>query len=217
MSVTLAEDDLLVREGIASVLDSSPDVDILDVCEDLGTLLSSVDARQPDVVLTDIRMPPTQTDEGIRAARHFRKHHPELGVVVLSNYDSPAYAISLLEGGSERRGYLLKERVSEPEQLGAALTRVAAGGSAIDSRVVEALVSRHRPDSPVGRLTTREREVLAEMAKGMDNGSIAEALFIGQRAVEKHVGSIFTKLGLGGATSVDKRVRAVLLFLDQAD
>lgn len=217
LTVTLAEDDLLVREGIASVLDLSTEIEILAVCEDMDELLESVASHPPDVVLTDIRMPPTQTDEGIRAARHIRENHPGVGVVVLSNYESPAYAIALLEGGSEGRGYLLKERVSDPDQLTAALTRVASGGSVIDSRVVEALVERHRPDSAVGRLSPREREVLAEMARGMDNRTIAEALFIGQRAVEKHIGSIFTKLGLGNEGTGDKRVRAVLIFLDQAD
>lgn len=217
LTVTIAEDDLLVREGIVSVLELSADIEVLDVCGDLDALLTSVDANRPEVVLTDIRMPPTQTDEGIRAARHIRDHHPGLGVVVLSNYDSAAYAIALLEGGSEGRGYLLKERVSDRDQLIAALVRVASGGSVIDSRVVDALVDRQRHDSAVGRLTSREREVLAEMARGMDNGTIAEALFISQRSVEKHIGSIFTKLGLSGARSVDKRVQAVLIFLEQAD
>jgi DNA-binding NarL/FixJ family response regulator len=166
------------------------------------------------VVITDIRMPPTGTDEGIRAAERLRDTHPETGVVVLSQYVDPGYALALLEKGSGGRAYLLKERVSDVEQLLAAVKQVASGGSVIDPKVVEALVSaRTSAQSPLARLTPRESEVLSEMAQGKNNAGIAAALVLSERAVEKHINSIFLKLGLSEEPDVHRRVKAVLLFL----
>ena len=215
ISVTLAEDDLFVREGLASFLDNAPGIDVCDVCVDLDTLLDAVERRPPDVVLTDIRMPPTLVDEGIQAAQRLRDTHPGVGVIVLSQYDDPAYALALLADGSDRRGYLLKQRVSEPGELMAAIEAVAGGGSVIDPAVVDALVARQAPTSPLRFLTDRELEVVSHMAQGKDNAAIADSLYISQRAVEKHNNSIFAKLGLTEADRVDKRVQAVLMFLDR--
>lgn len=214
LTVTVAEDDLLVREGIAALISAEPGLSLLGACADLDSLLASVSADQPDVVLTDIRMPPTQTDEGIRAARSIRSDYPEVGVIVLSQYDSPAYALTLLEAGSERLGYLLKERVSDLPTLVAAIQTVANGGSVIDPQVVESLVIRQSARSPLRFLTDREIEVLSHMAQGKDNTAIGNSLYISTRAVEKHNNAIFAKLGLTEAEGVDKRVRAVLHFLD---
>lgn len=216
ITVTLAEDDLLVREGLVALLSMQPAIELIEACTDLDSLLTSVDSAPPDVVLTDIRMPPTLTDEGIRAASRLRTSHPGVAVIVLSQYDDPAYALTLLGEGSERRGYLLKDRVSESEHLVAAIEAVAEGGSVIDPRVVDALVARQAPDSPLKFLTERELQVVSHMAQGKDNAAIAESLFISQRAVEKHNNSIFAKLGLTEAERVDKRVQAVLLFLDRS-
>jgi DNA-binding NarL/FixJ family response regulator len=216
ISVTLADDDLFVREGLVALLDDAPGIDVRDVCVDLDDLLVSVEANPPDVVLTDIRMPPTLGDEGIQAARRLRDTHPDVGVIVLSQYDDPAYALALLADGSERRGYLLKQRVSEPGELMAAIEAVAGGGSVIDPAVVDALVARQAPTSPLRFLTDRELEVVSHMAQGKDNAAIADSLYISQRAVEKHNNSIFAKLGLTVAERVDKRVQAVLLFLDRS-
>lgn len=216
ISVTLAEDDLFVREGLASFLDADPGVEVRDVCADLGTLLASVERNPPDVVLTDIRMPPAFGDEGIQAAQSLRSTHPDVAVIVLSQYDDPAYALALLAEGSERRGYMLKQRVSEPGELMAAIETVASGGSVIDPAVVDALVARQAPSSPLRFLTDRELEVLSQMAQGKDNAAIADSLYVSQRAVEKHNNSIFAKLGLTDAERVDKRVQAVLLFLDRS-
>jgi DNA-binding NarL/FixJ family response regulator len=174
-----------------------------------------VRAQAPDVVLTDIRMPPTETDEGIRAAAILRESHPETGVVVLSQYGHPSYALALLENGSDRRAYLLKQRVHDRQELVAAIRSVATGGSVIDPKIVEALVtSKARAErSPLARLTPREREVLAEIAQGKSNTAIAEALVLTKRAVEKHINSIFLKLNLSAAEDVSKRVKAALVFL----
>lgn len=214
LRVTIAEDDLLVRVGLAALLETQTPVELVDTCQDLDSLLGSVDADTPDVVLTDIRMPPDQTDEGIRAALQLRATHPDLGVIVLSQYDSPAYALALFESGSSGRGYLLKERVTEPERLTSAIETVAAGGSVVDPRIVESLVARRSSHSQLRFLTSREIEVLSNMAQGKDNTAIADTLFISTRAVEKHNNSIFAKLGLTESAGVDKRVRAVLHFLD---
>ncbi len=167
------------------------------------------------MVVTDIRMPPTGTDEGIRAAAELRESRPEIGVVVLSQYSEPAYALSFLDGGSRGRAYLLKERVSDIGQLAAAIREVAAGGSVIDPLVVDSLVAaRSRPaNSPLRLLTPREREILVEMARGKNNAAVAESLVLSERAVEKHINSIFSKLGLGAEPGVHRRVKAVLLFL----
>lgn len=213
--VVVAEDSFLVREGIVKLLEAGDAVDVVALCEDLPGLLEAVEASAPDVVLTDIRMPPTGTDEGIRAAATLRAEHPHIGVVVLSQYAEPAYALELLDGGSEGRAYLLKERVSDPDQLVGAIREVAGGGSVVDPKVVEVLVSaRSRvPASPLERLTPRESEVLAEIAQGKNNAAVASALVLSERAVEKHINSLFSKLGLSEEPKVHRRVKAVLLYL----
>jgi DNA-binding NarL/FixJ family response regulator len=213
--VVLAEDSYLAREGIEQVLAAAPGIDVVSTCEDRDSLLAAIENDRPDVVVTDIRMPPTHTDEGIRVAAQLRATRPEIGIVVLSQYDDPAYALALLESGSERRAYLLKERVSERSQLASAVEEVANGGSVIDSKIVESLVgARSRSDdSSIGELTTREREVLAEIAQGKSNAAIAESLVLTKRAVEKHINAIFMKLGLAQADDVSKRVKAALIFL----
>jgi DNA-binding NarL/FixJ family response regulator len=215
--VVLAEDNYLVREGIKGLLDSIPDVELVDAVGDYDALVSAIDSMEPDVVLTDIRMPPSGTDEGIRAANHARERRPQTGVVVLSQFSDPGYALALFEKGSEGRAYLLKERVSELDQLARAIREVAGGGSVIDPKVVEELVaarSRHE-ESPLARLTPREREILGEMAQGRNNAAIAEALVLTERAVEKHINSIFSKLGLSEEKAVHRRVKAVLLYLSE--
>ena len=213
--VVLAEDSYLVREGIRVLLESRPQLELVAACGDLESLLRAVEAEQPDVVLTDIRMPPDGLDEGIQAASRLRETSPEVGVVVLSQYAEPGYALELLEGGSERRAYLLKERVEDVDQLAAAIGAVADGGSVIDPKVVEALVAAKSAAerSLLADLTPREREVLHEMAQGKNNAAIAESLVIAERSVEKYVHSIFTKLGIAWEEKVSRRVKAVLLYL----
>ena len=215
--LVIAEDNLLVREGVERLLDLQPDIEVVGSCENLGSLLAAVDAERPDVVLTDIRMPPDHGDEGIRAALRLRDTHPELGVVVLSQYAEPAYALALLEAGSERRAYLLKDRVDDVDQLMGAIRAVAAGGSVIDPKVVEALVAAKGAmhDSPLDELTPRELETLHEMAQGRNNAAIAEALVVTERSVEKYVHAIFAKLGLAWEDNVHRRVKAVLLYLGE--
>lgn len=218
ISVVLAEDNYLVREGLVRLIETQTDLDLVAVCEDLDSLLAAVAEHDPDVVLTDIRMPPTDTDEGIRAAGELRKSAPRTGVVVLSQHDEAEYALALLEEGSERRAYLLKERVSDPRQLIDAIMEVASGGSVIDPKVVESLVTARRrsASSPLAALTPRESEVLGEMAQGRTNAAIAASLVLTERAVEKHINSIFSKLGLSGEKDVHRRVKAVLLFLSDS-
>lgn len=213
--VLIAEDSYLVREGIHRIVEAEPDLEVTGVCGDLESLLAAVDSSPPDVVLTDIRMPPDDTDEGIRAATQLRDDHPEVAVLVLSQHDEPEYALELLERGAGGRGYLLKDRVLEPGQLAAAIREVAAGGSVIDEQVVASLVrARSRPGrSPVAELTRREREVLSEMAQGRNNEAIAAALHMTLAGVEKHINVIFSKLGLTGAEDIHRRVKAVLMFL----
>jgi DNA-binding NarL/FixJ family response regulator len=213
--VVLSEDHYLVREGIRQLIEAQPDIDLVAVCEDLDTLIKAIDEEKPDVVLTDIRMPPTNTDEGIRAAEHLRELLPDAGVVVLSQYADPQYALSFLEHGSRGRGYLLKERVSDSDQLATAIQEVARGGSVIDPKIIDALVAaRSRAaESPLRLLTPRETEILSEMAQGKNNAAIAETLVLSERAVEKHINSIFSKLALGEEPEIHRRVKAVLLFL----
>ena len=213
--LVLAEDDYLVREGVQKLLETRPELNLVGACGDLETLLETVEAERPDVVITDIRMPPAHRDEGIEAARRLRDLSPETGVVVLSQYAEPRYALALFEQGSERRAYLLKERVSDVEQLVAAVREVSAGGSVVDPKVVEQLVgARVRAEqSPLAELTPREREVLGEMAQGKNNAAIARSLVLTERAIEKHINSIFTKLGLKWEEDVNRRVKAVLLYL----
>jgi DNA-binding NarL/FixJ family response regulator len=216
--IVLADDHYLVREGVAALIATESDLELLATCEDLDRALAAVEEHRPDVVITDIRMPPTGTDEGVRLAADLRRHHPGIGVVVLSQYVEPAYALALLEDGSAGRAYLLKERVSDIDELVAAVRAVASGGSWIDPKVVEALVAtRSSPsDSPLRHLTPRELEVLGEIATGKNNAAIAEALVLSGRAVEKHINSIFSKLGLSEEPAVHRRVAAVLLFLGDA-
>jgi DNA-binding NarL/FixJ family response regulator len=215
--IVLADDDYLVREGVRRLLETRPDLEVVAACADLDSLLEAVEAERPDVVLTDIRMPPGGGDEGIQAAERLRKTRPEIGVVVLSQFSDPEYALALLEQGSEGRAYLLKERVNDLDQLVAAIHEVAAGGSAIDSKVVDSLVGARsrREDSPLDELTPREHEVMTEMAKGKNNAAIAAALVITEPSVEKYIHSILQKLGLSWEPDVHRRVKAVLLFLSE--
>ena len=216
--MVVAEDSYLVREGIERLVQHEPDLELVTSCASFDTLLTTVDAVGPDVVVTDIRMPPTCTDEGIQAAERLRDSHPDMGVVVLSQYLEPSYALALLARGAAGRAYLLKEFVSRKDQLVHAVREVAGGGSMIDPKVVETLVAaRSREDrSPLGFLTPRELEILSEMAQGRSNSGIASALVLSERAVEKHINSMFAKLGLGGEREVNRRVKAVLLFLSRA-
>src|SRR5881227_2205915 len=213
--LVLAEDHYLLREGMRRLLETNPDLEVAAVCEDLDSLLAAVEAERPDVVVTDIRMPPSNLDEGIRASDRLRVEHPDVGVVVLSQYLEPAYALALFEAGTERRAYLLKERVHDVGQLVAAIRAVAEGGSAVDPKVVEALVAEktRREHSPLNELTPRERDVLREMAEGKNNAAIAEALHLSDRTVEKVIHAIFLKLGLAWETAVHKRVKAVIFYL----
>ncbi|MDX1447548.1 MAG: response regulator transcription factor [Acidimicrobiia bacterium] len=214
MRVVVAEDDLLVRRGIVALLSTQDDIEVVATVADLDSLLAAVAEQHPDVVLTDIRMPPSHTDEGIRAAASIANRHPGVGVVVLSQYDDPEYAVGLLEDGSEGRGYLLKERVSNVAHLVEALDKVNRGGSYVDPRVIDRLVGANRSEpSAIKWLTPREREVLAEMARGSDNATIADTLSINIRSVEKHINSIFAKLGLTEESGISKRVAAVLSYL----
>jgi DNA-binding NarL/FixJ family response regulator len=216
--LVLAEDHYLVREGIQRVLESQPDLEIVAVCDDLDSLLVAVEQEQPDVVVTDIRMPPSSTDEGIQAATRLRETNPEIGVLVLSQYANPSYVLALLEGGSAGRGYLLKERVKDLDQLVDTIRAVAEGGSMVDSKVVEELVAERAraEESPLSQLTPREVDVLREMAAGKNNAAIAEALVLTERSVEKVIHSIFLKLGLTWETTVHKRVTAVVLYLAES-
>ena len=216
--LVLAEDHYLVREGILRLLEGRPDLEVAAVCGDFDSLLAAVEAEQPDVVVTDIRMPPGDADEGIRAAERLRDSNPEIGVVVLSQYANPSYVLALLEGGSAGRAYLLKERIDDAGQLEAAIRAVAEGGSVIDPKVVEALVAENAraDESPLRDLTPRERDVLREMAEGKNNQAIAEALFLTERSVEKVIHSIFLKLGLTWEKTVNKRVKAVILYLAES-
>lgn len=215
LRIVVAEDDLLVREGLVRLLSSMPDVDVVASCEDYDEAMEAVAKTDPDVVLTDVRMPPTSTDEGIRLAGQIRANHPRTGVVVVSHYSEPAHVLALFENGSNGRGYLLKERLHDRATLASAVRSVAAGQSSVDSKVIDVLISARsgHPNSRLGALTPREREVLGKIAEGKSNSLIAEELFLTKRSVEKHVNSIFLKLSLGSADDVSKRVKAALIFL----
>jgi DNA-binding NarL/FixJ family response regulator len=216
LRIVVGEDDLLVREGLHQVLqEENGEFDVVALCGDYDSVLEAVEREQPDVVITDIRMPPTKTDEGIRVAARLREIAPEVGVVVLSNYAGPNYALQLLERGSTGRAYLLKERIAHRIQLFGAIREVAAGGSIIDPQVVETLVAAktRAADAQLQNLTSRELEVLAAMAEGKSNGGIAESLHLTKRGVEKHVNSIFAKLDLPEERAVSRRVLAALLYL----
>ena len=213
--VALADDSYLMREAVHQVVEQQQGLKIVADCADGPTLLTAVERTHPDVVITDVRMPPSGDDEGIRVARRLRQTHPEIGVVVLSNYAEARYGLELLADGAEGRAYLLKDRVHDGRQLEAAIEVVARGGSMIDREVVQLLLAREERenDSPLAGLTPREREVLAAMAAGKSNAAIAEELVLTKRAVEKHVGAIFLKLGLPSEDVVSRRVAAVLLYL----
>ena len=213
LRVVFAEDNYLVRQGVTSSLTEVEDIDVVAVAADLPSLLRAVAESSPDVVLTDIRMPPTHTNEGIEAARQIRSRHPGVGVVVLSQYVEEDYVFELLADGVAGLGYLLKERVTDVDELVRALTDVARGGSVLDPVVVETLVARRRGHGPLLGLTDREREVLHEMAAGRNNATIAKTLFMSDRAVEKQIGSLFQKLGLVDEHEVSRRVMAVLAYL----
>ncbi len=211
--VVLADDNLLIREGVAAVLRSIEGVELVAECGDVDSLLSAVAESNPDVVITDIRMPPTHTDEGIAAALQIRADNPDLGVIVLSQFSDPAFVLALFENGSDGLGYLLKERVN-PDDLARAITAVVAGESMVDAKIVEVLVqARSQRSSAIDRLTPREREVLGLIAEGLNNAAVAEALVLSDKAVAKHINNIFSKLDLGGEPDAHRRVKAVLLWL----
>lgn len=215
LRVVLADDHLLIREGIAALLASIEGIEVVGECWDYESLIAAVDRDAPDVVVTDIRMPPTNTDEGIRAAQQIRRTSPDVGVVVLSQFAEPAFVLRLFEDGSDRLGYLLKDRVTRSELL-RAIRSVTEGGSAVDSKIVEVLVgTRSGRGSPIDALTPREREVLERIAEGLSNAAVADALVISEKAVSKHINSIFSKLGLGQEDDTHRRVRAVLMWLSQ--
>jgi len=216
--LVLAEDHYLVREGVRRLLETQPDLEVAAVCGDLDSLLAAIEEESPDVVVTDVRMPPGTGDEGVQAAERLRGTNPNVGVVVLSQYANPSYALALIKRGSAGRAYLLKERVTDLGQLVAAIKAVAEGGSVIDPKVVEALIAENAraEESPLHELTPRERDVLHEMAAGKNNAAIAEALVLSERSVEKVINSIFLKLGLTWEPSVHKRVKAVILYLAES-
>lgn len=215
--VLVADDSFLIREGIVRVLSGVPDVTVVAACSDLPETLAAIDELTPDVTLTDIRMPPTRTDEGLRVADYCRRRHPSMAVVLLSQYVEVSYVRALLTNGTDRRGYLLKERVGDIDDLLGAIRSVQRGGSAIDPKVVESLVTvKSRGGDPgLARLSPREMQVLESMAQGRTNAAVAEELVLTQHAVEKHINSIFSKLGLTGDRQMHPRVRASLLYLTQ--
>jgi DNA-binding NarL/FixJ family response regulator len=216
LRVVLADDNYLVREGVAALLAEADEIELVDSVSDPRALLASVREHTPDAVLTDIRMPPTHTTEGIEAAKQIRVDHPSIGVVVLSQYVEEEYALALLADGVAGLGYLLKERVSDIDELVRALTDVARGGSALDPKVVEGLMMRTSADasSPLRGLTDKERAVLEQMATGRTNASIAQTLYMSERSVEKHISSVFLKLGLVDEGETNRRVMAVLAFIE---
>jgi DNA-binding NarL/FixJ family response regulator len=213
--VVFGEDSYIAREGILRALEEEEDIEIVATCRDFDSLRTTVDDVVPDVVLADISMPPTNTDEGIRLAEELRTTHPDMGVVILSMYAEPVYATKLLEEGSDRRAYLLTDRVQYRSDLTRALREVASGRSVVDPRIVELLLvaQRKRADSHFDALTPREQEILALVAEGWSNGAIAEQIVITKRAVERHINSIFMKLGLGDGENISRRVKAAVLYL----
>ena len=212
MRVAIAEDSVLLREGLARLLDDAG-IDVVAQCDDGDDLLLKVRSYSPDVAIVDIRLPPTHNDEGLRAALEIRERYPEVAVLVLSQYVEVGLAMKLLADSAEGVGYLLKDRITDTDEFVAAVRRVADGGSALDPTIVSTLLSRRRTDDPIAQLTPRERQVLELMATGSSNQGIADALTITLRAVEKYVSTIFTKLGLPSTKSESRRVLAVLLFL----
>jgi DNA-binding NarL/FixJ family response regulator len=215
--VVVAEDSYVIREFLTATLSAAPEVELVAVCTNGKELQMAIGTWEPDVVLTDIRMPPSGAEEGVRIAAGLRDTHPDIGVVVLSQYAEPAYALSLLQHGTGGRAYLLKERIRNKEQLIDAIQAVARGGSVIDPMIVDVLIeARSRAaKSQLSQLTSRERELLAEIAAGKSNTAIAESLVLTKRAVEKHVNSIFSKLNLPETQDVSRRVKATLIFLSE--
>lgn len=216
LRVVFADDNYLVREGVSALLGGADDIELVGVAVDLDSLMQEVAAQRPDAVLTDIKMPPTNTIEGIDAAKRIRATYPEIGVVLLSQYVDDEYAFALLGDGVAGLGYLLKERVAQVDELVRALHEVARGGSALDPQVIEELIARKLTDagSPLLGLSDRELSVLQQMATGRSNATIADTLYLSERAVGKHIGSIFQKLGLIEESETNRRVLAVLAFLD---
>lgn len=216
--VVIADDSFLVREALEHVLAASAAIDVVAACGDRDALLAAVEETRPDVVVTDIRMPPSQSDEGLQVAAVLRSSHPRVGVVVLSQFAEPRYGIALLDDGCDRRGYLLKERVHSRGQLVAAIETVARGGSVVDAKVVDGLIAERRriERSPLAELTAREVEILAYVARGHSNQAIADELVLTKRAVEKHINAIFLKLGLSQTADVSRRVKAALIYLAEA-
>ena len=219
LRVVIADDSFLVREALRHVLDASPAIEVVAACGDRDALLAAVEEARPDVVVTDIRMPPSLSDEGLQVAAALRERHPQVGVVVLSQFAEPQYGIALLDAGSDRRAYLLKERVQSRGQLVAAIETVARGGSVVDAKVVDGLIADRRRSerSPLSELTTREVEILSYVARGHSNQAIADELFLTKRAVEKHINAIFLKLGRSQAGDVSRRVKAALIYLSDAN
>ncbi len=214
ITVTIADDDPIVRAGLDALLDLAEGIHVIDQCSSLGELRDSLSYRPPSVVITDIRMPPTWTDEGIRAANEIRGTHPETGVVVLSRFVDPSLALAVLGDGSHGRGYLLKERVADGDHLSRAIRTVAAGASFVDTEVLDALTSARRGEgTELSRLSPRELDVLHAIAQGLTNAAAADTPYIGERAVEKHISSIFAKLELSPGSHEHRRVKAVLTYL----
>jgi DNA-binding NarL/FixJ family response regulator len=219
LRVALAEDSYLVREGLRQVLGGVPELEVVAVCDDAYSLVEAIERSRPDVVVSDIRMPPFGEREGLRMAGKLRETHPEIGVVILTQYADPALALELFQAGSGGRAYLLKERVGERLQLVDAIEAVADGRSVVDPKIIDGLIAQRvrSSDSPLDELTGREREVLAEVAAGKSNGAIAASLFLTKRAVEKHINAIFMKLGLRESEDASRRVTAALIFLADED
>ena len=216
--VVIADDAYLMRQAMEQILGAVEGFEVVGSARDRDSLVEAIEEELPDAVLTDIRMPPTCTDEGIQIARELRETHPEIGVVVLSQYADPEYALTLLDGGSQGRGYLLKERINDPAQLAAAIRAAVTGEAVIDPKVVEVLVKARSiaSESPLSELTPRERDVLAQLAQGKSNAAIARTLVLTKRAVEKHINAIFMKLQLGSPDDVSRRVKAALVYLASA-
>ena len=215
LRIVVAEDNLLVREGLVRLLSTAPDIEVVASCDEYDAVVAAVEEHHPNVVVTDIRMPPMLSDEGIRLARYLRASHPKTGVVIVSQYSEASHVLALFDEGSDRRAYLLKERLHDRAALVSAVRSVAAGGSSVDPRIIDVLVYARSgaPGPRLSELTSRELEVLAEIAQGKSNAAIAESLFVSKRSVEKLVNSIFLKLDLGNAEDVSKRVKAALIFL----
>lgn len=219
LRVALAEDSYLVREGLRQVLGGVPELEVVAVCDDARSLLDAIEGSRPNVVVSDIRMPPFGEREGIRMAGQLRETHPDIGVVILTQYADPALALELFQSGSEGRAYLLKERVAQRGELVDAIQAVADGRSVVDPKIIDGLIAQrvHSSDSALDELTAREREVLADVAAGKSNGAIAASLFLTKRAVEKHINAIFMKLSLRESEDTSRRVMAALIFLADED